>query len=141
MIIVRITLLLIITLSFTKVGYGYYEDEDVPITTDSRIKHYIYSENEVYLLVLHVGFQSHIEFAKNETIQSLIPGDTYAWKLNPIGNRLFIKPMENNMQTNITIITNKRTYHFDLSSVELVAGHEKDLVYVIKFHYPRKKSR
>jgi type IV secretion system protein VirB9 len=116
-------------------------DDDLPITTDNRIKTYIYNPNEVYLLVLHFGYQSHIEFAKGEEIQTISLGDSYAWKITPLANRLFIKPIEKNMRTNMTIITNKRTYQFDIVSQELEFGEEKDLVYVIRFYYPKKKAR
>lgn len=115
-------------------------DEDIPITTDNRIKTYIYNPNEVYLLVLHFGYQSHLEFAKGEEIQTISLGDSYAWKITPLANRLFIKPLEKNMRTNMTIITNKRTYQFDIVSQELEMGEEKDLVYVIRFYYPKKNS-
>jgi type IV secretion system protein VirB9 len=108
------------------------------LTTDSRIKTYIYNQNEVFLLVLHYGFQSHIEFGKNESIETITVGDSFAWKITPLDNRLFIKPMERNIRTNMTIITNKRTYQFDLVAKELESGDERDLVYVIRFQYPKK---
>ena len=116
-------------------------EDDVPITTDNRIKTYIYSPNEVYLLVLHHGFQSYIEFSKNEDIKQYILGDSYAWKITLSDNRLFIKPMESNIQTNMTVITNKRTYQFDIVARELEEGQERDLVYVMRFYYPKKKAR
>ncbi|ACP53299.1 VirB9 [Rickettsia africae ESF-5] len=114
--------------------------DDLSITKDNRIKTYIYNPNEVYLLVLHFGFQSHIEFAKNEEVQNIILGDAYAWKITPLANRLFIKPLEKDIRTNMTIITNKRIYEFDIASTELMMGNERDLVYVIKFYYPKKNS-
>lgn len=137
MIVVRIFLALLLICSST-VGKAYSGEE--PLTTDSRIKTYVYSPNEVFLLVLHYGFQSHIEFGKNETIETITLGDSFAWKITPLDNRLFIKPMERNIRTNMTIITNKKTYQFDLVSKELESGDEKDLVYVVRFQYP-KKSR
>ncbi|WP_410525807.1 TrbG/VirB9 family P-type conjugative transfer protein [Rickettsia endosymbiont of Oedothorax gibbosus] len=112
--------------------------DDLAITTDNRIKTYIHNPNEVYLLVLHFGFQSSIEFAKNEEIQNIVLGESYAWKMTPLANRLFIKPLEKNIRTNMTIITNKRTYQFDVVSKELEEGREKDLVYVVRFYYPKK---
>lgn len=140
MIIAR--LILIILLTFTaNIGFA-FEDEDTSITTDNRIKTYIYNPNEVYLLVLHFGFQSHIEFAKEEEIQTISLGDAYAWSISPLGNRLFIKPLEKNIRTNMTIITNKRTYQFDIVSKELgLEEDEKDLVYVVRFYYPKKRAR
>ena len=120
---------------------GAYEDSDIPITADSRIRTYIYNPNEVYLLLLHFGFQSHIEFEKNEEISTISLGDSYAWKITPMGNRLFIRPMEKNIRTNMTIITNKRSYQFDLVAKEIDDEYEsEDLVYLVRFVYP-KKSR
>ncbi len=117
-------------------------DDDISITTDNRIKTYIYNPNEVYLLVLHYGFQSYIEFSNNEEINTISLGDSYAWKITPLGNRLFIKPLEKNIRTNMTIITSKKTYQFDLVAKEVEDGDdEKDLVYVIRFYYPKKSLR
>ena len=137
MIVVRIFIALLLICS-SSVGNAYSNDE--PLTTDSRIKTYVYSPNEVFLLVLHYGFQSSIEFDKNESVETITLGDSFAWKITPLGNRLFIKPMERNIRTNMTIITNKRTYQVDLVAKELENGDEKDLVYVVRFQYP-KKSR
>ncbi len=118
-----------------------FADEDLSITTDSRIKTYVYSPNEVYLLVVHSGFQSQIEFAKGEEIHTISLGDSYAWKITPLGNRLFVKPLEKNIRTNMTILTNKRTYQFDIVARELDGDDDKDLVYVLRFYYPNKKIR
>lgn len=134
---VRLILILILISININAQAKTYEE---PIVTDSRIKTYVYSPNDIYLLVLHYGFQSHIEFAKNETIETITLGDSYAWKITPLGNRLFIKPMERNIRTNMTVITNKKTYQFDIVAQELEDGEEKDLVYVVRFQYP-KKSR
>lgn len=140
MIIVRLVAVFLL-LFYSCVGFA-HNDEDVSITTDNRIKTYIYNPNEVYLLVLHYGFQSHIEFAKGEEINTISLGDSYAWKITPIGNRLFIKPLEKNIRTNMTIITSKRTYQFDLVAKNIDEDEdEKDLVYVIRFYYPQKKAR
>lgn len=133
---VRIILVLLVILQ-SPLSFAKY---NAPLTTDSRIKTYVYSPNEVYLLVLHHGFQSSIEFAKGESIETITLGDSYAWKITPLGNRLFIRPMEKNVRTNMTIITNRRTYQFDIAAKELEEGDEKSLVYVMRFQYP-KKSR
>jgi len=135
-----ITLLIsIICLSF---GWGEDKnlldyEEILQLTTDSRIKSYVYNPNEVYLLVLHFGFQSNIEFAKGEKVQTISLGDTYAWKITPLDNMLFIKPLEKNIRTNMTIITNKRKYQFDLVAKMFEEGEEEDLVYLIRFYYPK----
>lgn len=138
MIIVRffILIMLIVQSSFVSAL-----DEDLSITTDSRIKTYIYNPNEVYLLVVHYGFQSQIELAKGEEVKTISLGDSYAWKITPLENRIFIKPMEKNIRTNMTVLTNKRSYQFDIVARELDGEDDQELVYVVRFYYPSKKHR
>ena len=109
-------------------------------TKDSRIKTYYYTPNEVYLLILHFGFQSSIEFAKGEQVETISLGETYSWNITPLGNRLFIKPLEKNVRTNMTIITNKRVYQFDIVAKDY-DEQQDDLVYAIKFYYPKNLKR
>ena len=127
-------------LSSAALGKSFYP-EDIPLTTDNRIKTYIYNKNEVYLLVLHFGFQSYIEFAKGEEIQTISLGDSYAWKITPLAHRLFIKPLEKDIRTNMTILTNKRTYQFDIMSKTLEEEEDPDLVYLIRFFYPKQQYK
>jgi len=109
---------------------------ETPITTDSRIKTYVYNENEVYPIVVHYGYQSHIEFGLGEQIQTLVAGDTYSWKFMPLDRRLFIQTFEANAHTNLTIITNRHTYQFDLLSKMPDEHIDEELVYVVRFFYP-----
>lgn len=109
---------------------------DEPITTDNRVKTYVYNENEVYKLMIFYGYQTSIEFAKGEEVTNISMGDSYAWKVNSVGRRLFIKPLEDNMHTNMTVITNKRAYQFDLFSKKIDGKYNKELVYVMRFYYP-----
>ena len=80
-----------------------------PITSDSRIKTFVYNENDVYTLTTHYGYQSNIEFAKNERIETVSLGDRVAWQIVPAGRRLFVRPQEEGVTTNMTVITNKRS--------------------------------
>ena len=124
--------------SFCVFIFANYAIAEIPITTDKRIKTYVYHPSDVYLVTISPGFQTSIEFASGEQIQTISVGDSFSWLLNPMGNRLFIKPLENNVRTNMTIITNLRTYQFDiLSSSE--KEYMNDIAYVIRFYYPTKK--
>ena len=127
-------LLKIIILLFTILSNFSYADE--PITTDNRVKTYVYNENEIYPLVIYYGYQTSIEFAKGEEVSSISMGDSYVWQINPVGRRIFVKPLEENMHTNMTILTNKRAYQFDLFSKKVENEFNNDLVYVMRFYYP-----
>lgn len=116
--------------------FVYARAEVKPMVLDSRIKTYIYTENEVFRLVVHYGYQTSIEFAENEEIQTISAGNNYAWQIVPVGRRLFIKPLEENVATNMTILTNKRAYHFDVESRLFSQNMDEELVYVVRFFYP-----
>lgn len=110
----------------------------LPVPTDSRIKTFVYNENDVYHIVVHYGYQSSIEFAKNEEIEATSLGNSYAWRYSAVGRRLFITALEGAAHTNMTVITNKHTYQFDIESRDPSKGVDDELVYVVRFFYPDK---
>lgn len=108
-----------------------------PVAIDSRIKTFIYSENEIFHLRFRVGYQSIVEFANDEEIELISLGDPFPWKLTPVNRRLFVKALDPNASTNMTIITNKRMYLFEIDSTDADDKVlDDDLVYVARFFYP-----
>ncbi len=108
-----------------------------PVTTDSRIRTLVYNPNEVYELKFYYNYQSFIEFADDEEIEMISIGEAFAWRLTPAGKRLFVRPLEVAAHTNMTIITNKRTYHFDIRSGEYDGKADEELIYTVRFYYPQ----
>lgn len=111
-----------------------------PIATDSRIRTVRYSPNEVYQFIGHYSYQSAIEFEVGENIQTVSVGDSTAWMVNPSGNRLFLKPVEQNALTNMTVITDKRSYLFELHAEETKDIRDKEMVFSYRFIYPQSDS-
>lgn len=128
-------LLIMAILASTAIVSGAYAE--VPVVTDSRIKTFVYNENEVFTITTHYGYQSNIEFGEKESIDTVSVGDRVAWQIIPAGRRLFIRAQEENAHTNMTIVTNLRAYQFDLrsSAADAVFGSE-ELTYVVRFFYP-----
>jgi len=110
--------------------------EEVPLTTDSRIRTIVYNPNEVFQLKFHYGFQSFIEFAPDEEIEIISLGEAYPWKITPINKRIFIRPIQVDVTTNMTVITTKRTYQFEITGLAYDGKDNEDLIYSIKFFYP-----
>ena len=103
--------------------------------TDDRIKTLVYDSSEVFRIVSRAGFQTTLEFNNDETIDTISIGDSIGWQLTPAGRRLFIKPLHKSGITNLSVITNRRSYQFELlatSSASLNSSHS----YVVKFYYP-----
>lgn len=107
-----------------------------PIQVDHRVRLMMYQPDEVYKFIGHYRYQSSIEFAADEEIKTISMGDSTAWMLNPSGNRLFLKPIEQDATTNMTLITNKHVYLFELHARETDDIDDKDMVFIMRFIYP-----
>ena len=107
-----------------------------PTAVDSRIRVMVYNPNDVFKFTGYFGYQTSIEFAHGETIQSISMGDTTSWQIVPSGNRMFIKPIQEEATTNMTIITDKRTYFFELYASEASDIRDPNMVFNVRFIYP-----
>ncbi|MEK6745685.1 MAG: TrbG/VirB9 family P-type conjugative transfer protein [Pseudomonadota bacterium] len=104
-----------------------------PSDSDSKVKELVYNESNVYVVRAKHGYQTNIVFDSREEVQTISIGDRSLWQVIPASNRLFIRPMTENISTNMTVLTNKRSYEFDLKSLN--EGNDSN-VYVLKFTYP-----
>lgn len=106
-----------------------------PGTFDPRIRTVTYNPNDVVVIQGFYGYAQMIEFARAESVQNIAIGDSLAWQVSPndAGNRLFLKPVEPDARTNLAVVTNKRSYNF-----ELVAAAEgaRSTTYAVRFRYP-----
>ena len=107
-----------------------------PVKTDHRVQMIVYQPDEVYKYTGHYRFQSSIEFAPDEEIRTISMGDSTSWMLNPSGNRLFLKPLDQDATTNMTLITNKHVYLFELHAEETDDIDDKNMIFVMRFVYP-----
>ena len=60
-----------------------------------------------------------------------------AWQLVPNANRLFLKPVEDDADTTLTLMTNKRVYFFELHAEDSKNPFDDELTFFIKFRYPK----
>ena len=104
-----------------------------PALADSRLQEVTYDEMEVFTLTGRVNVQASIVFGEDETIENVAIGNSQTWQVTPNkrANILFVKPLEARATTNLTVVTSKRTYLFDL-----VASPNAKPVYVLRFEYP-----
>ncbi|MDE3060673.1 MAG: P-type conjugative transfer protein VirB9 [Pseudomonadota bacterium] len=110
--------------------------EAKPIQVDHRVRVVMYQSDQVFKFTGHYRYESAIEFGEDEQIKTISMGDSTAWMINPSGNRLFLKPVEQDATTNMTLITNKHTYLFELHARETDDIDDKDMTFVMRFMYP-----
>lgn len=104
-----------------------------PAHADPRIITHFYQPSEVVTLHGHSDTQSTIAFAADERIENVAVGDSNSWQVTPNkrADLLFVKPMNDHARTNMTVVTDRRTYLFDLVNVPRTAT-----VYMMRFTYP-----
>lgn len=104
-----------------------------PAQADQRLVEVRYDEAKVYRLEGKPKVQATIRFGEDESIENVAVGDSNAWQITPNkrANLLFVKPLLARANTNMTVVTNKHTYLFDL-----VASPTAQPVYVLSFKYP-----
>jgi type IV secretion system protein VirB9 len=110
--------------------------EPVALASDPRVKTIAYGPDQVYKYTGYIRYQTSIEFAEDETISTISMGDQSGWKLNPMGNKMFLKPIDLDVTTNMTLITNKRTYLFEMHAEEARDIDDKRLTFILRFVYP-----
>jgi type IV secretion system protein VirB9 len=110
---------------------------EVAGAADTRIRSQAYQPDQIVKIVGKTGIQSTIQFDADERIENVAIGDSSKWEITP--NRgatlLFVKPLAPRSRTNMTVVTDRRTYMFDL-----VAGDRSTTpLYALKFSYPDDK--
>ncbi len=104
---------------------------------DARIRTAAYRDDEVYRLHGFVGFQIDLEFERGETFVGLAAGDIEGLSFLAQDNHLFLKPRVASVGTNLTVLTNRREYHFYYSATAARPNQaDPDLVYAVRFEYP-----
>lgn len=104
-----------------------------PAAADNRLKTLVYDDAAVVRVEGRVKVQTTIKFAPDEVIENVAIGDSAAWQVQPNKAQtiLFVKPLEPAARTNMTVVTDKRTYLFDL-----VSSPKSSALYVLQFRYP-----
>ena len=119
---------------------GFCVQEPRSIAANDHIKIMNFNPQSVHRYVGFYGYQSSILFEPGETITTVSMGDSTGWQLVPQGNRLFIKPVTDDADTNVTIITNRRVYYFELHAEEASGLDDPRLAYEVRFSYPNTES-
>jgi type IV secretion system protein VirB9 len=102
---------------------------------DTRMRTVAYNPRNVTVINGHFGYTTHIQFEASEVVTDVAMGDPQAWACEVRGNHIFLKPYAENADTNMSVLTNVRTYMFDLKA------HKRSVVkanayYLVTFLYP-----
>lgn len=104
---------------------------------DPRIRVVPYRADAVYRLRGYVGYQIDITFAPTERFVGLGVGDSKDIAFAASANHLFLKPTAAHVATNLSVLTNRRTYLFDYEAEPGPPDPSgADVIYALRFEYP-----
>ncbi|QNM81723.1 TrbG/VirB9 family P-type conjugative transfer protein [Sphingomonas sabuli] len=106
-----------------------------PGSVNPHIQSVFYQPDQVVLLRGAIGWQITVEFGPDERIENVSIGDALAWQVTPNkkAKMLFLKPLIKGAATNMTVITDRRRYAFQLET-----GPRTDRTpWTVNFEYPR----
>jgi type IV secretion system protein VirB9 len=103
------------------------------VADDARIVERFYDPAKIVRIEGRTKVQATIQFGEDEHIENVAIGDSQSWQVTPNkrANLLFVKPLAANASTNMTVVTDRHTYLFDL-----VASASARPLYVLRFTYP-----
>ena len=103
------------------------------LARDARLEARLYDPEAVVRVDGRPGVQATIAFGPDERIENVAIGDSARWQVTPNkrATLLFVKPLMARARTTLTVVTDRRTYLFDL-----VAAPEARPVYLLRFTYP-----
>ena len=101
---------------------------------DPRLVERLYDPDSVVRIEGKAGVQATIRFDEDEHIENVAIGDSQTWQVTPNkrANLLFVKPLEERASTNMTVVTDRHTYLFDL----IASPAHRSPLYVLAFTYP-----
>lgn len=106
----------------------------IPVPKENRIVRYTYSPDVIFRIMSVPNLTTHLELGEDEGVnETPAIGDQAQWIVTGGPRHLFIKPLRFDLETSLTIVTNKRTYQF-----QLIAGKSASapVFQKVSFLYP-----
>ncbi|MGJ7042223.1 type IV secretion system protein VirB9 [Shinella sp. BE166] len=102
---------------------------------DPRIRYITFNNNAVVTVPAGLGVSTMIQLGSSEVIETISAGDTASWSIVPKKGSgiLFVKPLRENAETNVNIVTNQRVYALLLKGS---AAADLRAAFQVRFKYP-----
>lgn len=105
---------------------------------DSRVKSVVFNPRDVVVINGMVGISTHIQLEPGEHYVDHAFGDSEGWHFAENANHIFLKPKAEHSDSNLTLITDRRVYYFELRYSDAQKGGNK--VFGLTFVYPQTKA-
>jgi type IV secretion system protein VirB9 len=107
---------------------------------DPRFKSIPFTPNTTVKLTFVYDNQSYVELEAGENVVGIMNPKGVSWQITINGQRIFVKPIESNADTQITVMTDKRTYFWEVYAKEPDGNFDKDYTFYYKYQYPTEED-
>lgn len=117
---------------------GHAQNKPIAFSSDSRIKHVTYQDNNVIPIKAMALTTTEVLFNEQEQILDIEGGDTATWMVTfhpNLPNMFFVKPTLPNSDSNITVVTNRHHYYFHVVSQKKIVRAPEAQTYAVKVDY------
>lgn len=105
---------------------------------ENRIVKYTYSPDLIFRILTLPDQHTHIELGEDEGLKETpAAGDSIQWRISGGPRNIYVKPVREDIMTSLTLVTNKRTYQF-----QLIAGKKtsSSIYQKVSFDYPDREA-
>jgi len=89
----------------------------MPAAMETRIVRYTYSPDMIFRIASRPALHTHIELGEDEGLkENPIIGDSLQWRVSGGPRNIYVKPIREDIETSLTVVTTKRSYQFQLIS-------------------------
>ncbi|WP_172458322.1 TrbG/VirB9 family P-type conjugative transfer protein [Legionella quinlivanii] len=110
---------------------------------DARVTLVPFQEHNVVKLKARTFTNTQILFNRNETILVVEGGDNAGWMVTfheHLPYMVFVKPALFNSDTNMTVVTDKHNYYFQITSNKSIDSDSVKPIYALQFTYPKEEK-
>lgn len=122
-------------------AYAHAAEDPRPGNLDYRVRSTDFADGQVYRITGFFGFHAIVLFGAEEAIQK-VSGYESGWNIESLGNKILISPKLADADSNLTVVTNRHVYFFDLSVKPFPKGRyisqarDARQTYGLHFRYP-----
>jgi type IV secretion system protein VirB9 len=113
------------------------------LSTDRRMKIVAYNANDIVTIHGSHFVSTAVYLDKREVILHVDIGDPLAWKATPSKDApyiIFVEPQLPQSDTNMTVITSKRSYQFRLITNAGDTARSQNVIFSLQFRYPEEEK-
>lgn len=134
---------LITTLLLVANALAFAQQLPQPTKEDARVTRVPFQEHNVVKLKARTFTNTQILFNPKETVLVVEGGDTAGWMVTfheHLPYMVFVKPTLFNSNTNMTVVTDKHNYYFQVTSNQSIENDSVNPIYALQFTYPEEEK-